>query len=264
MVERQAGATSNWRARSTVWVLRLALVAALLGAWLYATGPGGVSQLLLPRMRQVVDVFVGLVLDHRTWSAAGITLIEIAIALGLAIALGFACGFVASRSSFRVRVVEPLLAWGYMVPTVLFYPLFVLWFGVGIWSKILYAVLAAFFPIAYSTTRGFQSVDRRYTVVCKAFGASSMQTDLLVKFPAALPMMLSGVRVGGALVMISVILGEMLGGSMGLGYELRRASEQFEIPQTWALIVIILLVVAALQALFALVLAPPGRGRRRM
>ena len=229
-----------------VWALRVAGIAVVFGAWLYATGPGGVSPLVLPHVPDVADAFWDLVTGSSIWSHLGITLLEIVIALAIALTLGFAAGFLGSRSALRARIFEPMLAWGYMVPHVMFFPLFLLWAGVGIWSKILFAAVAGFFPVAMNTLRGFDSVDGGYVRVGRAFGASKLQLDWLVKLGAALPMVLAGVRIGVALAVINVILSEMLASQRGLGHELARTSQTLEIPQSFAVILLLLVVVAVL------------------
>ncbi|MCW2609120.1 MAG: NitT/TauT family transport system permease protein [Actinomycetota bacterium] len=232
-----------------VWALRAALGVALFGSWVYATGPGEVSPVLLPRLELVWRALVGFVQESKTWEHVGVTLFEIGIAFLGSIVAGILVGFACSRTPLRAKVSEPLLAWGYMAPLVLFYPLFILWFGVGIWSKILYGVVSGFFPIAFNSLRGFQAVDERYLRVARAFGASPGQTDRLVKVRAALPMVLAGVRIGAALNIITVILAEMLAAERGLGYELAYASQTLQVPRVFAIIVVLLCVVALLQLL---------------
>jgi NitT/TauT family transport system permease protein len=226
-----------------VWALRVAGLAVVVGVWLYATGPGGVSPLILPKLTDVASACWELVSGSSIWPHVAITLLEIAIALAIALPLGFAAGFLGSRTALRARVYEPLLAWGYMVPHVMFFPLFLLWVGVGIWSKVLFAAVAGFFPIAMNTLRGFDSVDPGHLRVGRAFGASKLQLDWLVKLGAAAPMVLAGVRIGVALSVINVILGEMLASQRGLGHELARTSQTLVIPEAFAVIMVLLVVV---------------------
>jgi ABC-type nitrate/sulfonate/bicarbonate transport system permease component len=134
-----------------------------------------------------------------------------------------------------------------MVPLVLFYPLFIVWFDIGMTSKIVYGALSGFFPMAFNSLRGFRAVDPRYLRVAQAFGASASQSDRQVKLPAAMPMVMSGIRIGGALCMITVILAEMLASTQGLGYELARASQTLKVPSVYAHIVVLLGFVALVQ-----------------
>lgn len=233
--------------RARVWALRLLLVGVIIGTWAYLVGPGGVSPLLLPQLDRTAESFVSLVQDPELWADAGYTLFEILVSFVIAVAAGLSVGFFCSRTPLRARVAEPVLAWGYMAPLVLFYTLFILWFGVDMWSKIAYGSASAFFPIAFNSLRGFRAVDQRYIRVARAFGASPRQTDRLVKMQAALPMVMSGIRIGAALNIITVILAEMLASQRGLGYRLARAGHTLQVPDVFALIAIILVMVAVLQ-----------------
>jgi len=235
--------------RLGVWGIRLAIVAALLGYWIYMTGPGDISPLLLPKLELVGERLVEIVTSEQLWHDVGITVVEFVAAFLIAGVVGVVLGFACSRTDLRYRVVEPLVAWGYMVPLVLFYPLFIVWFDIGMTSKIAYGALSGFFPIAFNSLRGFRAVDPRYLRVARAFGASPAQADRQVKLPAAMPMVMSGIRIGGALCMITVILAEMLASTQGLGYELARASQTLKVPSVYAHIIVLLVFVAIVQLL---------------
>lgn len=235
------------RTRLAVWGIRLGLVAALLGYWIYMTGPGQISPLLLPKLNLVRRELREILTSGALWHDVGITAIEFVVAFLIACLVGGGIGFACSRTELRYRITEPLVAWGYMVPLVLFYPLFIVWFDIGMTSKIVYGALSGFFPMAFNSLRGFRAVDPRYLRVAQAFGASASQSDRQVKLPAAMPMVMSGIRIGGALCMISVILAEMLASTQGLGYELARASQTLKVPSVYAHIVVLLGFVALVQ-----------------
>lgn len=244
-----------------VWTLRVLTVAVGIGLWLYANGPGGVSILLLPKLGNVIDQFRSLLGSSEHWRDVLTTLSEILIAGAIAATAGMVVGFAVSRSRFRTAVVEPLLAWGYMVPLILFYPVFILWFGVGMWSKIGYAAVSAFFPIAYNSVRAFSGVDPRYLRVGVAFGASRAQIDTLIKFRAAIPVVAAGLRIGAATTFITVIVAEMLASQQGLGYELSQTSQTFERSTSFAVIVFVLVMAGVFQFLVSRAL-PTGHGHR--
>lgn len=134
-----------------------------------------------------------------------------------------------------------------MFPIVLLYPMFLLWAGVGIESKILYAAVNGFFPIAYNVTIGLRNVEQRYLKVGRAFGASPIQVDLIIKLGAARPMILSGLRLGVALVTISVVVAELLGSTFGLGNALQEASTRFSAVGQYSLILFLVVMTALLQ-----------------
>lgn len=232
--------------RMQIWGLRALLYGGIIGAWAYFTGPGGVSPLFVPPIADTLAELRELLALPGTWAAAWTTVAEIAVAVAIALVTGFTVGFLGSRTEFRLRTFEPLLAWGYMIPFVLFYPLFLLWIGVDEGSKITYGALNGFFPMAFNTMKGFKAVDRGLIKTARAFGASPRQIEWSVKFPAALPVVLTGVRVGAALCVICVILAEMLASRRGLGFELARAAQTLQVPKSYALILFILAIVSLL------------------
>ena len=248
------------RHRATVWGLRLLLLVAVVGAWMYATGPGEVSFLILPPLGKVLEALVDFVGTEVFWTAAGVTVFEMLAAFAVAAVLGVGVGFLLSRTRLRARASEPLLSWGYMFPVVLLYPLFLLWVGVGVGSKIAYAAVAAFFPIAYNTLRGLSSVDEKYLKVGTAFGASRWDMDRHIKAGAARPMILSGLRIGVSVVMISVVLAELLGSNAGLGYELQRAASTLSLPREYAIALLLLVIAVTLQQLLERLLRPRRSG----
>lgn len=229
--------------------LQLLLLAALIGTWLWFTGPGGVSPLFIAPLPATIEALGELLLDPTIWAATWTTVAEIAISISIALAAGFAVGFLGSRTPYRLKVFESLLAWGYMIPFVLFYPIFLLWIGVDEGSKVAYGALNGFFPMAFNTIKGFKAVDSSLIRTARAFGGSPRQIEWAVKFPAALPVVLTGVRVGSALCVITVILAEMLASRRGLGYELARASQTLQVPRSYALIIFILVIVSVLHLL---------------
>lgn len=230
-----------------VWGLRLILPVVLAAAWLYGSGPGGISSLILPEPLEVAEEFYKLFSSDFIARATVVTVVEIIAAFALAALGGLAAGFLLSRTSLRAKAAEPVLAWAYMFPFVLLYPLFLLWMGVGMSSKIAYAAVAGAIPIAYNTLRGLQSVDPRFIRVGVAFGASDYKMDRHVKVGAAWPMVLSGLRVGISVVLIGVVLAELLGSNVGLGFELQRATNTFQNARAFALVLLLILVTTLIQ-----------------
>lgn len=247
--------------RFAVYGLRVLAIAVVAGAWLYGLGPGDVSPILLPRMAPVWHELRDQLSSSEVYSAIAVTMQEIVIALVIAGAAGFVVGFWGARSEFRARILEPLLVWAYLVPTILFYPLFVVWFGVGMQSKIVYATFNAFFVIAFNCVRAFRTIDQRYVTAGRAFGASKFQLDWLVKFRAGLPLAVAGLRLGAALTMVTTIAAEMLASDQGLGMLIRRSSDSFLSAQTYSLIIVALLVVIIFHFALRLVI-PSNNGER--
>lgn len=240
--------------RSRVNLVRLASLLALVGAWLYGLGPGEVSPLVLPEMQAVWSEFISLIFSAETYRHIRVTFFEVFVAILISGTTGLLVGFWAARSALRSQVIEPLLAWAYLAPSILFYPLILLWFGFGVSSKIAYAVGNAFFVVAYNCLRGFARVDEAYVRVGQAFGASKFQLDWGIKFRAALPLAAAGMKLGAALVMISVIVTEMLASTAGLGHLISRYATSFFTARTYATILLVLVMVGLFHAVVGWIL----------
>ena len=232
-----------------VWGLRLLLFAVIVIAWVFGTNVGGISTLILPKITDVLRACVELLGTADIWARIGVTVLEMVIAFLIAASAGLVAGFLLSRREMTGRVGEILLSWGYMFPIVLLYPMFLLWTGVGIESKILYGAVNGFFPIAYNVTLGLRNVEERYLKVGRAFRASPLHTDMVIKMGAARPMILSGLRLGVALVTISVVVAELLGSTTGLGNALQEASTRFNAVDQYALTILLIALTAVLQVI---------------
>jgi len=155
-----SSSSSEWlRHQLLVRALQIGVLGAGIVLWIWARRPGGVSPIILPKINEVWHELTLLVRSSEFYDALRVTLIEVGISLVVAATLAFLIAFWAARTDLRTRVVEPLLVWGYLVPHVLFYPVIILWMGIGMSSKIAYAVSAAIFPIAFNCLRAFRSVD---------------------------------------------------------------------------------------------------------
>jgi NitT/TauT family transport system permease protein len=249
------------RHRTVVWVLRIGLVALIVGAWIWGNS-AHVSRLLLPDFTTTFRTFGTLVIGPSFWEALGRTLYEMVVSFVIAAVLGTLVGFWAARSDLRAKVIEPIAVWGYMAPLFLFYPLFILWFNVGPESKIALAAASSFFPIVYGSLRAFRSVDEVYLKVARAYGASARQTDWQIKLRASLPMLASGYRIGAAYTITTVLAAEVLASTGGLGYLLAKTSQGFDTSMAFALTIAIVLVVAGLQFLLNRLFSG-GKGAQR-
>lgn len=227
-------------------LLRASVIALLILAWQTATYYEFASPLVLPPPAAVFEEFLDVATLPSVWRAAWVTTYSILAAFSLAAAVGILCGFLFSRSRVVAAGVTPLMAWGYVFPFALLYPLFVLWFGAGPASKIAYAFANAVFPIALNTMRGLSGIDQKYLSIGRAFGASKSQIDWHIKLGAAWPMILSGLRIGAGMATVTVVLGEVLGADRGLGFEIQQAVNTFRIPRSYALIFITIAVTSLL------------------
>lgn len=222
---------------------QVGLVIAVLILWWWVGEQGLVSPLLLPKPGAALAALPELLADPQTWWHLRLTGLEIAAAFAISTLAGVSIGFWTGTSEYRSRLVEPFLVSAYMVPIVLLYPIVLLVFGVGPSSKIVFAGVYGFFPVALNTMRAFRSVDGKLITAAISMGATAGQRIRHVLLPAARPLIVSGVRVGAALNLTGVIVGEMLASRAGLGYEIARTSQTFSVPKLYAYIFIALVMI---------------------
>jgi NitT/TauT family transport system permease protein len=175
-----------------------------------------VGPLLLASPTEIAEAFVNSWFDYVI--ALRLTATEIAIALAFAWTFGITAGTIAGLRPFLSATAGPLLSSLFAVPLISWYPLFMVWFGIGITSKIAYAVVSGFFPIAINTINGIEAVDHQYPLLGRAMGCSRGQVIVRILLPMAMPSIVNGLRIGTALVVIGVIVAEMLASFGGIGY----------------------------------------------
>lgn len=185
------------------------------------------------------------------------------IGLGISITLGVALAVLMDASPTAQKALYPLIVASQTIPTTALAPLFVLWFGYGVWSRVLVTVLMTFFPIAITVYDGFRSVRGDLIDLMRTFGASRWQIFRKVKLPAALPAFFSAVKMAAPLSVIGAAIGEWLGAQEGLGYFSRRMMTQLDGAGVFAPILLLsvaaMLLVAAVAAVERRAVAWRGR-----
>jgi len=201
-----------------VAVVRLVLLAAMLVAWelagraanpLLAVPPSAV----LPALRDLLLLRSYPRLPASLW----LTVREIVVAYGLAVAAGLGCGFALGMNRLLGRAWGPMIAALYAVPAVVWYPSLMLFFGLDAASKIAFGFLLGFFPITLAVLAGVRQVNPQLVLVARAYGAGVVTVFLRVMLPSMLFTLVGGLRTGLALSVIGVVVGEILGSKDGMG-----------------------------------------------
>ena len=234
------------------WLSRLVQVAFLAGVillWYVATTRWGVNRLLLPNPVAVSGDLVEILRTGAYVDDLMTTLGELAAAFSIAVAGGLTTGYLISRSAYLTKVFEPLFAGIYAIPIILFLPLFVLFFGLGPASKIAIGATISFFPITLSTIAGFSRVDRLYVTAARSMGASDAHLFRFVLLPAALPVILTGLRMGFTVALLSIIGSETLASLGGLGHRIVTLAESMEMAPMFAYIVFVIAIASVLNAI---------------
>jgi NitT/TauT family transport system permease protein len=198
------------------FILRVTLIVALLVLLEMLRRLDLVGPLLLASPSEIAQALIQS--GGEFLSAFRLTLVEIVCAILISWILGIAVGAVTGMIAFLGAVTGPVLSALFAVPLITWYPLFMVWFGIGSASKIAYAVISGFFPVAINTLNGIRGLDRRYVVFSRSIGCSRAQMIFRVLMPMTLPSVIAGLRIGTALAVIGVIVAEMLGSLGGIGY----------------------------------------------
>ncbi len=175
-----------------------------------------------------------------------VTLWEILVAFALAIVTGLGLGFVLGLRRFLGEVYEPILSSLYAIPSVVWYPSLMLFFGLGPASKMAFGFLLGFFPIVLAVLAGIRQVDPHLITVARSMGARPFPLFWKVLLPAMTATLLGGLRAGLALSVVGVIVGEVLGSREGLGSLVNYAYGLFRTPDYVALVFAIAIMVFAI------------------
>jgi len=176
----------------------------------------------------VVQTFYQLVVENKIQSHFYISAIEFAVGLAMAIAVGLPLGLVMGRSRTVDGMLDPFVTAFNATPRLIFLPLFILWLGIGIWSKIVIVFIGALFPLLINTYEGVKNVDRVLVNVVRSFGANEWQVMKVVVLPNSVPYIIVGLRLAIGRALLGVVVGEFFGASKGLGFMIASAATNYK------------------------------------
>uniref|UniRef100_UPI00403FAB28 ABC transporter permease n=1 Tax=Paenibacillus sp. FSL K6-3182 TaxID=2921495 RepID=UPI00403FAB28 len=199
--------------------------------WQAVSGLGLLSETLLPAPSNIVKSFVSLCESGEMGKHLGISMYRAGFGFLLGGALGLLLGLSAGLGKVMERTLDPSLQMLRTVPLLSVIPLFILWFGIGEFSKVLLIGLGAFFPVYVNTFLGIRNTDVKLYEVSRIFQYTKLQQVTKLIIPAALPNILLGVRLSLGASWLLLVVAEMMGTSAGIGYMIQdaRAYSQTEI-----------------------------------
>lgn len=224
---------------NAAWFATPLVLIALIAIWHAYVTIFSVSPFILPSPLEVGKAIVKLLSDPRTWQHTLITLYEIVAGFIIAVIIGIVFGGLLGKIRWLEQTLNPLIVGLQVMPKVALIPLFIVWFGFGVTSKIVLAAVISFFPIMTNTILGIKSVETGHRDVMLALNASRWRTFRDVELPSALPFILTGMEVGIVLATIGAIVGEYLGGSQGLGYMAVSTLNAFDVQSMFGVIFIL-------------------------
>ena len=214
-------------------------VIVVLAAWEWAWSAGKISPLFFTGPSQVVDRFIIEWNEGRLKQDIAYSGTNFVIGVGAAIATGVVLGVIIGWYRRLAMLFEPFLTALYSTPRVALIPLVLIWFGIGMWSKVFIVFINAFFPVLINTIGGVRAIDRDLLRAARSFCASDWQIFTTVVIPGSVPFILTGVRQAVSLGLIGVVVGEMFGGSEGIGYMVNYGGQTFQTDTVFLGVVII-------------------------
>jgi NitT/TauT family transport system permease protein len=218
--------------------LRRLIILGLVVLWEVLPRLGLIPSLFLPPLSSVLVA---------GWRDAGeygrallVTLLEVAFAMVIACGGGILAGAVVGSLPRLRALLLPLVSGLYAVPLVILYPIFTVWLGIGPESKIAFAAIYGFLPTMLGTAAGIRTIDPQFLVAARSMGATLPQLLAHVVLPAAIPTVLAGLRLGGALVIVGVVVSEMLTSAAGIGYLISRYRTLLDSPHVFVGILAVL------------------------
>lgn len=243
-----AGAGAELGGLSTVWRglrfsppawRRAVSIIGVLAIWQYAATHLIANQLFFVPLTAV------FARARELWTTGALQLdmrvsaVEFAGGYVLAGVIGIALGVLMAASRIARDMFDPWMSMLYATPIIALGPLFILWLGIGISSKIAIIFLTAVFPIVINTQIGLSTTDRNFIEVARSFGASSAQIYLKIRIPSALPFIIGGLRLSIARALVGMVVAELFGARAGLGFLIFNATSSFDTAGLFVAVVIL-------------------------
>jgi NitT/TauT family transport system permease protein len=241
--------TTSQKSARLPWTALVSLLVGLAG-WELVSRLSSLPAFILPSPGQVWDRFLLAVQDGSLLLHTLVTLEEISLGLLVGTLCATALGYLLAKSRLFERLLAPYLVAMQAIPIVAVAPLLIIWFGPGMFSKILICALIVFFPVLVNTVVGVRAVPRSLHALMGSLRATRWQTLRLLELPASLPILLGGLRIGATLSVIGAVVGELVGADRGLGFLVNVGRGQYD---TALVFVAIFTLVALALALYSLV-----------
>lgn len=208
------------------------------------------NPLFLAAPSQIVYAVYQLTLTGEMERHIAISSVEFALGYVIASIIGIGCGFGMANSVRFKQALQPWISGLYATPTIALAPLFILWLGIGIWSKVLVVIFLVLFPVTINTEAGLRTTSERLIEMLRSFGASERQIFFKVSLPSALPFILAGLKLGIGRGLIGVVVAELFGSRAGLGRLISQAADAFNMPELFAGVIVLAVAGIAMTAGF--------------
>lgn len=228
--------------RIGVMLIRVAIIGGFLALWEIASGPW-IEPFLISSPSRILSslmtgFYAGDLLRH-TW----VTFVEIAVGFPMGAISGIALGYWFGRSRLLAEVFEPIIIALNGIPRTAVAPLFIVWLGIGIWSKVGVVFLLTFFLNFFNTYTGMRQMDQEYVDLARLMGVKGWKLRFKVIFPAISPYVFTGIRTSIPFSVIGAIVGEFIAATEGIGFFIRFSAGVFRTADVFVGIIVLMFMV---------------------
>ena len=209
-------------------ILGVTGVLVFFSIWEYIGTSGLVNPLFVSAPTKILRAAIGMIQQGDIWNDLYVSGAEFAIGFALAIVIGIPLGMLLGWYRTVYYILDPFVTAFNATPRIALTPLFIIWFGIGIWSKVALVFLGAFFPIVLNTFAGVRTLDELLLRAARSFGANDRQIFRTIVLPGSVPFILSGLRLGLGRALVGIVVGEMVAATAGIGYSMAVAGATFQ------------------------------------
>jgi NitT/TauT family transport system permease protein len=210
-----------------------------LAFWEASVSFGWVNPLFTSSPSRIVRAAIDMFADGSIWYDIQVSGLEFVTGYGAAIVIGVPLGILMGWYSRVDAVLDPFVSALYATPRIALLPLVMIWFGIGLMSKVAIVFLGAVFPILVNTITGVRTVNADFVKVARSFGSNDWQMFLTVALPSSVPLLLTGLRLGLGHALVGIVVGEMYGATHGLGFLIATAGARFQTDKVMVGIILI-------------------------
>lgn len=234
---------------SPVTLLRIAIILALLAAWEFLAHSGWLYRDVVPSLMSIGHALAELLMSADYYFHLSVTAAEIGMALSIGGALGLTVGILLGANRFLSKAFESYLYYLGPTPKIIFFPIMIMWFGVGPESKIALGTLSCFFPVALNVAAGMRQIDKVLIRVGESFRANSWQMVVKIYLPAMRHPIINGIRLGLGVALIGTLLAETKLSNKGIGFLIIQAYSIFDMPRMYAMLIVLFVLAIGANAL---------------
>ena len=222
-----------------VTLVRIAIILAVLVMWEALAASGWLYRDVVPRLEIIAVALWNLLSTPDYYANLWATAIEVGWGLAIGGVLGLTAGLVLGANKLMARAFEAYLYYLGPTPKIIFFPVMIMWFGVGPGSKVAMGAISCFFPIALSTAAGMRQIDQVLIRVGKSFRANTWQMVTKIYLPAMRHPIINGVRLGLGVAIIDTLLAELKLSNRGIGFLIIQAYSVFDMPRMYAMLIVL-------------------------